>query len=131
MPTKRQIKKHESYRRYQQAKSSAFAEIKKVCAVCDDEYPPYCLDFHHVNDDKEKTVGTMSIHNIHKLLTELCKCVVVCSNCHRKIHHGDEPCPSTTLTREVIEPILLKHKSKAQGRETFQFRGLTCTVVGV
>lgn len=131
MLTERQRQKKESQERYHHAKMEAFTEIKKVCVVCDEKMPVYCLDFHHVNDYKDDTVGRMKLYNVPKLVAELCRCVVVCSNCHRKIHHGDEPCPTTTLSKEFVEPILVRAKATAQGRKTFEFRGLTCASVGV
>ncbi len=127
--TDRQQRKKESHQRYHKAKMEAFTEIKTRCAVCPDALPPYCLDFHHIDDNKETRIGQMHLHNVPKLADELCKCVVVCANCHRKIHWGNEPCPTTTLSRKFVESILFKHKSKASGVkcEIFQFNGSTCT----
>lgn len=49
-----------------------------------------CLDFHHKNK-KEKIIA-ISLAIVHKnwgkdkLLNEASKCIVLCSNCHRKHH---------------------------------------------
>lgn len=61
---------------------------ERGCLLCD-ESEPCCLDFHHTDGDKEFSVSSM-IGQLgrDKLFVEIQKCVVVCSNCHRKIHAG-------------------------------------------
>jgi len=53
------------------------------------EKEPVCLEFHHLlpgeKDFQMSNVGTLSWARI---LQEIQKCVVVCSNCHKKIHAG-------------------------------------------
>lgn len=45
-----------------------------------------CLDFHHIQDKKIKCVSTMVNHgySIDNIKKEIEKCIVLCSNCHRK-----------------------------------------------
>jgi thioredoxin 1 len=52
-----------------------------------------CLDFHHVNSDKDLAIGTMVSRGYHwdRILKEIEKCLLVCANCHRKIHAGKHP----------------------------------------
>jgi hypothetical protein len=55
------------------------------CIDCK-ENDPVCLDFDHVSGEKIETISRM-IHNGHStasLLDEISKCVIRCSNCHRK-----------------------------------------------
>lgn len=70
-------------------------EIKKGgCCICD-EKESICLDLHHVNSE-EKTGWIhklISDNSRTRLVEELNKCAVVCSNCHRKIHAGLIPNP--------------------------------------
>ena len=47
-----------------------------------------CLDFHHVDGTKEGNVSTISGRK--KMMEEIAKCIVVCANCHRKLHYGKE-----------------------------------------
>lgn len=51
------------------------------------------LDFHHINPNNKLFEITDFVYtyspnekNIHKLKTEMAKCMVLCSNCHRKEH---------------------------------------------
>lgn len=49
------------------------------------------LDFHHINpSEKSRDVAEMvkNVANIEKILAEINKCVVICSNCHRRLHAG-------------------------------------------
>lgn len=55
------------------------------CADCQTIYPAECMDFDHTGDDKLNNVGTMVAHgwSWEKISTEIAKCDLVCSNCHR------------------------------------------------
>lgn len=60
------------------------------CLICG-ENEPVCLDFHHKNpDEKDFSIGARmsSGVSIERMIQEIEKCVVLCSNCHRKIHAG-------------------------------------------
>ena len=56
------------------------------CSRCfEDDYN--CLDFHHVDpNEKEYSVANLVGSGSKAVVKELKKCVVVCSNCHRKVH---------------------------------------------
>jgi len=59
------------------------------CIVCK-EAEPICLDFHHV-DPSEKTENVSSLlrkGSINAVKEEIAKCVMLCANCHRKLHAG-------------------------------------------
>ena len=50
-----------------------------------------CLDFHH-KDPNEKECSLANALNRcwspQRMMAEIAKCEVLCSNCHRKLHHG-------------------------------------------
>jgi len=51
-----------------------------------------CLDFHHLNpSEKDATIAYMyaADYSIEKIVEEIEKCVVLCSNCHRKLHYEE------------------------------------------
>jgi hypothetical protein len=58
------------------------------CCVCN-ESTPVCLDFHHLDaKSKSNEVSTLARKkSIQIMFNEIKKCIVVCSNCHRKIHY--------------------------------------------
>jgi hypothetical protein len=47
----------------------------------------YALEFHHETDDKKYTVSKMKTLSIKTVMKEIEKCIVICANCHREIHH--------------------------------------------
>jgi hypothetical protein len=64
------------------------AEYKDVpCKDCGVKYPPYIMDFDHLNpDEKSFTIGRAVAKGLNKeiVIQEIKKCDVVCSNCHRQ-----------------------------------------------
>jgi cytochrome c556 len=67
-----------------------FKEIKRglKCTLCPETHPA-CLQFHHKDrKEKEDTVCRMVLRNLSKdrILAEIAKCEVLCSNCHFKLH---------------------------------------------
>jgi hypothetical protein len=78
-------------RNYRKGRSLFINEIKQdlKCIKCGESHPA-TLDFHH-NDPttKEKSISSMKDHTKAKILEEIKKCDILCSNCHR-IHHYEE-----------------------------------------
>lgn len=76
-------------RKAKRDKAAWMREFKKTlhCEQCGDKRW-YVLDFHHI-DGKEDGVSDMVSRNcsIEKILKEIDKCKVLCSNCHREVHH--------------------------------------------
>lgn len=56
------------------------------CACCGYSRYGGSLDFHHVNPS-EKDVKEMNYGGSRKFKEEVAKCVLVCKNCHRELHH--------------------------------------------
>jgi len=63
-------------------------KAKSGCTRCT-EKDPCCLDFHHTSDDKDFCISSkLACLSWATLLIEINKCIIVCANCHRKIHAG-------------------------------------------
>jgi len=60
------------------------------CTICgEDNF--FCLDFHHVDDKKKKWITELLHSQWSKIGKEIKKCVLVCRNCHTKLHgNGDK-----------------------------------------
>jgi predicted HNH restriction endonuclease len=85
---KRMVK--QTRERQREAAREVVARAKSYgCSVCT-ETEPACLDFHHVSGSKEFSLGDVmrGRYSVARIAAELAKCIVVCANCHRKIHAG-------------------------------------------
>jgi len=69
------------------------------CCICGYDKSSSALQFHHVNPTtKEFIIGGVSAeYSIQRLISEVNKCILICSNCHFEIHDG--------LLNVNIEPI--------------------------
>lgn len=89
--------KAKEYRRVKTGRAertSKFYDLKKmfVCVECGESHIA-CLDFHHT--DPSNKLFTISQNNVRdmaweKVMSEMSKCVVLCANCHRKLHYGQK-----------------------------------------
>lgn len=76
---------------WQKKKIKEFEEWKSTlkCSNCDENHVS-CLDFHHVNpSEKDKGIAHLR-HRGERLREELKKCIVLCSNCHKKLHWAEK-----------------------------------------
>lgn len=59
------------------------------CQICGYNRAITALDLHHLNPiDKEFDIGTILNKDWELINSEIQKCILVCSNCHREIHEG-------------------------------------------
>ena len=59
----------------------------EICAGCGQRYEDCVFDFHHIIPRKEKREA-LKRQKWEVIQEELKKCVMLCSNCHRLVHHG-------------------------------------------
>jgi hypothetical protein len=62
------------------------------CSKCPENHPS-CIQFHHL-DPKKKDITISEAFKHHgwskeRFLKEVDKCIVVCANCHAKIHYDE------------------------------------------
>lgn len=58
----------------------------KPCTDCGNTYPPECMDYDHLPQHEKTTEVSAMVHNTfsrRRILEEIAKCELVCSNCHR------------------------------------------------
>lgn len=61
-------------------------KAERGCERCG-EKDPLVLTFHHKDSSTRKyTVSGMGAHSIEVIDTEIAKCVVLCRNCHVRVH---------------------------------------------
>lgn len=60
------------------------------CAHCGHSFDSICYDFHHINpSEKEFTIGENMLLSKERMLNEVKKCILLCSNCHRLVHKNN------------------------------------------
>lgn len=87
----REIQKEMKRRKRERALNLIKEAKNKPCADCGNEYPHYVMDFDHLgNEEKLFNIGNTSERplSLTRLQTEIDKCDVVCSNCHRIRTHN-------------------------------------------
>lgn len=95
---RRKAKEHyQRYKdKYKTRNATAMANRRQIindakatgCSLCP-EKELVCLDFHHRDpSQKDFNLADNRTSNVELMLQEIDKCVLVCSNCHRKIHAG-------------------------------------------
>ena len=64
-------------------------KLKKGCKICSYNKCPDALEFHHL--DKDKKIFGISVQHFYyswkKILKEIKKCILLCSNCHKELHY--------------------------------------------
>lgn len=77
--------KDKNARRKESLRRRVEAAKQVPCADCGNSYPPVCMDFDHVSDDKEESIANMIKNRASwtRIKEEMEKCEVVCANCHR------------------------------------------------
>lgn len=87
--TQQQLRRRERYKQRKAENDAIVADALLVgCVVCG-EHDPIVLDFHHRDPaEKSENVKSMSDRTEAKVRAEIAKCVVLCANCHRRVHAG-------------------------------------------
>lgn len=101
--------------KYRKLYNECWKKYKKTlngCSVCE-EKDSYCLDFHHTKD-KEGGIRTFVYNSsLEKLAKEIGKCIILCSNCHRKVHAGHlDVNKYQTISEEKCKEIIELVKSE-------------------
>lgn len=79
-----------SIRRMDTKKVYSELKSKLKCVKCGENHPA-CLDFHHTDPTtKEYSIARMAGEgrSMVSIKKEMDKCIVLCANCHRKIHNS-------------------------------------------
>jgi len=87
------------------------------CCICGYSRCRNSLTFHHINPkEKTETIGRLlsKIRPWKRIVEELKKCVLVCTNCHAEIHAG--------LTKVPKRAIRFKTKKTPRSQEKQKLR---------
>jgi hypothetical protein len=86
------LKERSQYRtiRRQEKKSIAVQNFGGLCNRCGGIFPDPVFEFHHLNhSEKDITPSKLFLLTDEKIYNELEKCIMLCANCHRILHHEE------------------------------------------
>lgn len=76
------------------------------CSRCDED-DVSCLDFHHIESSaKEYKIKSALAAGGKTLVKEMEKCVVLCANCHRKVHAHNVEIEQNLELAKSLEKII-------------------------
>jgi len=67
------------------ARAAIIASMGGKCQICNYDKCKKALECHHI-DPSEKEVSFSNISKSDDIAKELCKCILLCANCHREVH---------------------------------------------
>lgn len=85
------------------------------CGICGYDKCDEVMEFHHLDPtEKETSWGRIrgSIQGWNQIVTEMRKCVMLCSNCHKEVHAGAASVPDG-VTRLDEQALDYKQREKA------------------
>jgi hypothetical protein len=66
-----------------------YSIVGSCCSVCGYNKCDAALELHHLDPKlKEFQISKSRSYSKEKILSEIKKCVLLCSNCHREVHAG-------------------------------------------
>src|SRR5438128_1923612 len=87
----KKVAQHRYFKKKQARIQELMRRLKSApCTDCSRTYPYYVMDFDHVRGEKKDTVCNLAKKwsALSTLVTEIEKCELVCSNCHRIRTHN-------------------------------------------
>jgi len=83
--------------RRKKLRAMAIARLGGQCAICGYAKSVEALEFHHKSGRKDFGISEKGMtRSWAKIEQELTKCVLLCANCHREVHHGLTQLPAAT-----------------------------------
>lgn len=81
------------------------------CAICGYHKNNAALELHHINPlEKSYTLSMGNCRSIEEDIREAKKCVLLCANCHREIHNGEQIELKSSFQSDVAEEILKEYQ---------------------
>ena len=111
-------------------KDNLIKVFNSKCCLCGFDTYHSALEFHHVDPSKKVfgLSGSGLMKNMEDQLEEAKKCILVCANCHRGIHHEGLEIPSnweTLFDNNIATIILEEYYDKKQIHKHY------CSICGI
>lgn len=80
--------KHYKKKRYETIKDACISALGGACKKCGGCFHRSVYDFHHIGGKEENPSIYITNRSSEVIANELSKCILLCANCHRIVHHG-------------------------------------------
>ena len=117
---KRRVAARNARLRLESSRYLSLLKSSTHCVVCG-EATPCCLAFHHIDPaNKEFDIACAGRLRpaLDKLMSEVAKCVLMCHNCHSKLHAGLIKISSKRLSQLSLTKQLRLSKSQQKNQAT-------------
>ena len=85
----KEIKENATERREERRLYIDNYKLSKGCSICGYNKYAATLDFHHNGDKKFSLASSVGWkRNLEEIKEEMGKCIILCANCHRELHHN-------------------------------------------
>lgn len=81
-------RRNAAYQRRKALRERAIQHLGGSCRICGYNKCASAFDFHHVDPMGKDFTISAALTSWERILPELEKCVLLCSNCHREVHDG-------------------------------------------
>ena len=89
-PNKKWERRQAAAKKRADLRRKAVIHMGGCCRICGYNRCLAALDFHHL-DPAQKEFNISSVMSWPRIMMELNKCELLCSNCHREVHDGMHP----------------------------------------
>lgn len=99
-------------------------EINKIksqgCSHCGFNKSVAAIDFHHLRDRELRI--SQSSRLTKRVIEEMSKCILLCSNCHRMLHNGE--IELTNVRQLDLSNIMVQYIAKSEYHRTTKYEKL-------
>jgi len=116
--------------RWKDRKQKAIELMGGKCSACGYDKNYAALEFHHLDPkEKEFDFGKMRQCKWETIISELKKCILLCSNCHRETHHPEAFIKQGVTVDKALQEKLFKPTGICPQCETETFGTKYCSKI--